>query len=76
MDDRYKSLQRFVEREGHALVPPGHKEDGLNLGDWVGLQRRAYRSSAEARIFRNSQAEERVALLVAISGWQWSVEEQ
>jgi hypothetical protein len=29
-------LAQFVAREGHALVPTAHKEDGENLGWWVG----------------------------------------
>jgi hypothetical protein len=32
-------LQQFQKREGHALVPQGFKEDGVNLGSWVREQR-------------------------------------
>ena len=32
-------LQRFVEREGHARVPQGARENGHRLGGWVSKQR-------------------------------------
>jgi hypothetical protein len=38
----YAALRRFVEREGHALVPYGHREGAHPLGQWVAEQRRAY----------------------------------
>jgi superfamily II DNA or RNA helicase len=38
-DEWYGLLQRFHKREGHCRVPQGHKDNGLNLGDWVGKQR-------------------------------------
>ena len=39
----YGHYQRFVEREGHARVPQGQKENGFGLGTWVNKQRQAYR---------------------------------
>ena len=38
-EQNFSALQKFRKREGHCLVVPGHKEDGLNLGGWVGDQR-------------------------------------
>ena len=31
----FHPLMRFVEREGHAQVPTGNREDGYRLGGWV-----------------------------------------
>jgi superfamily II DNA or RNA helicase len=36
------ALSKFVEREGHADVPPEHKEDKFKLGQWMGVQKREY----------------------------------
>jgi len=33
---RFSLLMQFVNREGHALVPVSHAEDGYRLGAWVG----------------------------------------
>ena len=35
----FDHLQRYFQREGHCLVPRGHKEDSYALGDWVSAQR-------------------------------------
>jgi hypothetical protein len=35
----FNALKKFHKREGHCLIPIGKKEDGLNLGNWVGTQR-------------------------------------
>ena len=32
---------RYVEREGTALVPHNHLEEGFELGQWVTVQRAA-----------------------------------
>jgi superfamily II DNA or RNA helicase len=32
-------LEKFVAREGHAVVPDDHREDGYGLGWWVGVIR-------------------------------------
>lgn len=58
---RFASLQRFQEREGHALVPQGFKEDGANLGSWV----------REQRANRVSMTTERRDLLDSVPGWSW-----
>jgi superfamily II DNA or RNA helicase/uncharacterized protein (DUF2384 family) len=36
----FAALQKFHQREGHCRVTHCHKEDGLNLGNWLGTQRR------------------------------------
>lgn len=35
----FNFLKTYKEREGHCLVPDHHKENGFNLGKWVGKQR-------------------------------------
>ena len=59
------TLQRFVEREGHARVPHGLREDGL--GRWVSHQR------ALAR--RGELSAERTSLLESVRGWTWQPRE-
>ncbi len=54
-------LRQFQRREGHALVPQGHVEDGVKLGSWVLDQR-----NNQAKI-----SEERRALLESVPGWTW-----
>ncbi|MGV7633065.1 Helicase associated domain protein [Mycobacterium kansasii] len=58
-------MNRFVDREGHALVPYGHVEDGVKLDQWV----------AQQRSTRSVLTPERVAQLEALPGWSWSVSE-
>jgi hypothetical protein len=38
-EESYGALVAFRKREGHCRVPDGHKEAGVNLGNWVGKQR-------------------------------------
>jgi superfamily II DNA or RNA helicase len=38
----WAKLKQYVEREGHARVPYGHKEGTYPLGQWIAEQRRAY----------------------------------
>ncbi|MFE5097707.1 Helicase associated domain protein [Streptomyces sp. NPDC056638] len=38
----WSKLKQYVEREGSALVPYGHREGATPLGQWVAEQRRAY----------------------------------
>jgi superfamily II DNA or RNA helicase len=63
-DHGYLILAQYVEREGHALVPNGHVEDGHRLGSWVTSQRSRHR--------QHQLSDERVALLEALPGWEWN----
>jgi hypothetical protein len=48
----FHHLTKYKEREGHCLVPDGHKEDGYPLGGWVRkqrLNRKRKKMSAERR---------------------------
>lgn len=56
-------LRRFVAREGHALVPQGHTEDGFSLGTWVNTQRSAHR--------RGRLNADRARELATVAGWVW-----
>ena len=38
-EKNFTALQKFRKREGHCRVPDSHQEDGLNLGNWVGINR-------------------------------------
>ncbi|WP_201408832.1 DEAD/DEAH box helicase [Mycobacterium paraintracellulare] len=58
---KFELLNRFQRREGHALVPQGHIEDGIKLGSWV----------REQRGNRATLSDERRTLLEAIPGWTW-----
>jgi len=62
-EKHYARLKYFVDREGHALVPTLYKEDGLNLGGWVGRQRKAHKSGTLG------QDQERG--LEELPGWTW-----
>ena len=63
-EDSFAALLRFVEREGHARVPKTHKETGLNLGNWVAVQREAHR--------KGQLLAPRVQRLVEVPGWAWN----
>jgi superfamily II DNA or RNA helicase len=39
-DRMYDLLEIFCESKGHCNVPASHIEDGANLGNWLGMQRR------------------------------------
>jgi superfamily II DNA or RNA helicase len=58
---KFALLRQFQRREGHALVPQGHKEDGVNLGSWV-LDQRANRVGISL---------ERRERLDSVPGWSW-----
>ncbi|MEU6189654.1 Helicase associated domain protein [Nocardia sp. NPDC047038] len=58
---KFALLQQFQRREGHALVPQGHIEDGTRLGTWVNEQRNR----------RDEISAERRALLESVPGWAW-----
>ena len=62
-DRNYALLTAFCEREGHAIVPRGHLEDGYPLGAWVGNLRAFHR---DGRL-----SADRVTLLEGLPGWTW-----
>jgi superfamily II DNA or RNA helicase len=62
----FEHLCAYSKREGHALVPGHHMEDGFRLGQWVNNQRGLYRSGA-VRL-----TADRIAKLESVPGWTWS----
>lgn len=57
----WQALVSFVERTGHARVPPGHLEDGFRLGQWVRVQRSWAASGRLTQV--------RAARLAVLPGW-------
>ena len=62
--DAFARLEEFVAREGYALVPHDHMENGFRLGAWVTAQRTSYR--------RSTLALDRVRRLEALPEWSWN----
>ena len=60
-EEGFANLNRFVEREGHARVPRGHRENGHKLDLWVQVQRQAYR--------KGTLDPQRRARLEGLQGW-------
>ena len=70
-EKNYALLQRFVEREGHANVPRKHVEDGEQLGQWLGTQRRRWQARGWSEEERKAKkvgplSDEQVARLEAV----------
>jgi hypothetical protein len=59
----FSLLQKFVAREGHAGVPTGHVEDGVELASWV-IRHRGDHKHGRVRA-------DRAARLEALPGWMW-----
>ena len=67
-EQKYSLLEAFCSREGHALVPSGHVEDGVALGRWVSYLRGAKRGKPKGAK-RPSLEEQR--RLESLPGWSW-----
>ena len=70
-EDGFAALRRFVEREGHARVPRGHCEEGVNLAQWILVQRQTYRGHRGAATVDPQHR----ARLEAMPGWAWDPRE-
>jgi len=63
-DFMFGLLKRYLNREGHVLVPSDHLEQGAQLGRWLGNQRGTYRSGF--------LSQDRISLLESVhSSWTW-----
>ena len=62
-EEGFQALQRFVAREGHAMVPATHLEGDVKLGRWVSYQRKAH---ADGKL-----EPDRESRLKQTSGWAW-----
>jgi hypothetical protein len=60
----FAELTRYVERDGHALVPQVHIEGGVTLGRWVTKQRQKYASG--------SLSTNKAHRLESLEGWAWN----
>jgi hypothetical protein len=56
-------LQRYVDREGNAVIPTNHIEDDFFLGRWASTQRGKFR--------KNELSQEQIKLLERLKGWDW-----
>ncbi|MBI3932275.1 MAG: helicase associated domain-containing protein [Acidobacteria bacterium] len=63
--DGYRALLRYSRREGHARVPRGHREQGVELGAWVHNKRAGYK--------RGRLSLEQISVLERVLGWTWQV---
>lgn len=61
------ALDRFIAREGHALVQATHVEGKVNLGAWVSNQRAQYK--------RGRLEKDRIRDLERRRGWSWDPRE-
>ena len=64
-EEGFAHLAKFVEREGHARVSAGHRENEFNLGRWVSKQRTHFREGSLDATHRER--------LEALPGWVWDV---
>jgi superfamily II DNA or RNA helicase len=60
----YALLEKYVEREGHSLVPQKHVENGVRLGTWLTFQRGQHG--------QQKLSPERRQRLEALPGWEWN----
>jgi hypothetical protein len=60
-------LQRFVEREGHAIVPIRHREAGFKLGSWVNHCRTQFSRGQFA------DDDDRFLRLNSLESWVWDL---
>jgi hypothetical protein len=66
-ESKFGVLQRFVDREGHSVVPKDHVEAGVALGSWVTVQRGEYT--------RGALGPSRAERLASFPGWVWNTRE-
>ena len=67
-EEGFSALEAYVAKHGDAGVPVTHKtQDGFALGQWVSVQRRAYK--------KGQLSQERITRLEALAGWAWSAKE-
>ena len=60
---RFRQLEEYVRRHGHAAVMHGNRADGYVMSRWVAQQRHHHR--------RGTLPAERIRLLEAQPGWAW-----
>jgi superfamily II DNA or RNA helicase len=63
-----RQLLKYVDENGHALIPAHEAFEGYPLGSWAAIQRRDSRTGKLLK--------ERRERLDAVPGWVWSLEEE
>ncbi len=66
-NEGFNALDSFVKREGHALVPTEHIENGFKLGKWIALKRLAANNTHS----KHKLTEEHRKKLESYPGWFW-----
>jgi len=61
----FKALQSFRDREGHCLVRDKHIEGGINLGNWVKVQRRGRQDDDKIELLNS------LGFVWNVLDWQW-----
>ena len=62
-DQGFQTLQTYIAREGHALVPVDYVEGTFSLGQWASVQRR--------RHSLGKLKQDRAKRLESLPGWAW-----
>ena len=65
-------LEKFVTREGHALVPVRHVEDGYLLGKWV----RNQRSGHGLKTYKGKVTPDQAQRLEQLPEWSWKLKDE
>ncbi len=66
-EEGFAHAQRYVKREGHSRVPQEQVEHGFPLGQWVGVQRQAYRGLRGPSGLSSLRRQR----LTDLPGWSW-----
>jgi len=69
-DEAFSALLRYQQRFGHANVPQGHREGGINLGVWLNNQRNLQRAGklSKERFYRLEEVD--IAWNVLDAQWE------
>lgn len=68
-NEKYEYAKKYYEVNGNLLVPDKYVIDGVNLGNWIQIQRQAYKGNGKNRITKKH-----IDLLEGI-GMIWNVKE-
>jgi len=64
---KYEKLAQFARHQGHARPINLYREDGVDIGRWVRVQRDRYK--------RGVLEQEKAVRLAALTGWSWDVKD-
>jgi hypothetical protein len=63
----FRELKSFLKAHGHARVPQHYRQNGIQLGTWIGKQR--------AKHNRGHLPKDKVKRLESLKGWSWDPRE-